>query len=505
MAGDGSMNISALLDALPNSDDPLKTLIQIKTVLFAVHPSALRDVVPNVSFSSVFDCLNSSNSEEVQTCCDILGRLLEALQTQALLINFNEELLRGLENPKQPVREVCLKQVQRAAEENPSELMTYSDILLVIIKQLGDKSIGVAKAAGKVLINLGRNISCLQGLSQGVMLEKLRNVMEQDDITRYRVHEVFIEISQNSPEALLMCSSNGFLQPLINDMYKDDILVQLNCIEMLSQLAMCQHGLLYLDQQGVLGKLETMMGNIESDPMMGLLLPGLIKFFGSVAFLHPKEIMTKYKTFVNMVFSYLECQDVTLRGVAVQTLGFIGSTAEGKLTFDKMGPVVPAAVERIGKLVKEPPSEQRVIALNSVANLLKLKVPDQTEELLNLTESWFRRIAPKPMEVLHNITLQPFTELKTAALNVYTVVAAQPWGQHMFKEHPGFTEYLLDRSTETTKEGKDGKFEIVKTLVESPTAVEIFGQPYFLRLRTYHKEGPYYVRTESSVASEGDN
>ncbi|XP_013409903.1 26S proteasome non-ATPase regulatory subunit 5-like [Lingula anatina] len=192
MAGDGSMNISALLDALPNSDDPLKTLIQIKTVLFAVHPSALRDVVPDVSFSSVFDCLNSSNSEEVQTCCDILGRLLEALQTQALLINFNEELLRGLENPKQPVREVCLKQVQRAAEENPSELMTYSDILLVIIKQLGDKSIGVAKAAGKVLINLGTNMSCLQGLSQGVMLEKLRSVMEQDDITRYRVHEVRI-------------------------------------------------------------------------------------------------------------------------------------------------------------------------------------------------------------------------------------------------------------------------------------------------------------------------
>ena len=67
---------------------------------------------------------------------------------------------------------------------------------------------------------------------------------------------------------------------------------------------------------------------------------------------------------------------------------------------------------------------------------------------------------------------------------------------------PGFNEYLLDRSTEQTKEGKEGKYSIVKTLVDSPTAMELFGRVYFVRLKEFEREGPFYVKVESAVAFE---
>ena len=66
----------------------------------------------------------------------------------------------------------------------------------------------------------------------------------------------------------------GIFQQFTNELYKDDILLQLNCLELLSDLAVTEHGLLYLDQEGIVGKLETMMQSTENDPLAGFLVPG---------------------------------------------------------------------------------------------------------------------------------------------------------------------------------------------------------------------------------------
>ena len=97
---------------------------------------------------------------------------------------------------------------------------------------------------------------------------------------------------------------------------------------------------------------------------------------------------------------------------------------------------------------------------------------------------------------------QPFTELRCGVINIFQVLASQPWGQKTLYDYPGFEEYLLDRSTEQSKEGKDAKFDVIKTLVESPSGREIFGNVYFVRMNEYVNQGPYYVRVEAAVAME---
>ena len=67
-------------------------------------------------------------------------------------------------------------------------------------------------------------------------------------------------------------------------------------------------------------------------------LSGLIKFFGCVARLHPKEVFNTNKTFVNTVFNNLtNPESETLHSLSVQTVGFIGSSVEGKLALEKLG------------------------------------------------------------------------------------------------------------------------------------------------------------------------
>ena len=100
---------------------------------------------------------------------------------------------------------------------------------------------------------------------------------------------------------------------------------------------------------------------------------------------------------------------------------------------------------------------------------------------------------------------QPFPDLRSALFGFMQALALQPWGQRLMNDHPGFKEYLLDRSTEKTKEGKEGKYDIVATLANSPTVIEIFGQPYVVHLKAYCSQGPFYVRVQAEVAMEGDS
>ena len=105
---------------------------------------------------------------------------------------------------------------------------------------------------------------------------------------------------------------------------------------------------------------------------------------------------------------------------------------------------------------------------------------------------------------MQQLAVQPFPEVRLSALNLLKVLAAQPWGQRLLHAQPAFLEYLLDRSTEHDKEGKQAKFEVVEALVNSPTGTDILGRENMVKLRAYHMEGPFYVRVESAVAYEGE-
>ncbi|XP_060078581.1 26S proteasome non-ATPase regulatory subunit 5-like [Ylistrum balloti] len=497
-------DIVRLLGTLSLSDDPIEKLEELKTVVFAVHPSVLENHIGNLSFQQLFTLLNTENGDQLELCCDILSRLLTALGPSGVLSHFNTELLHGLSHKASCVQCLCLQQLQFVGEDSQAleELVRQDDILHQAIQLIGCDSLNVSQKANNVVSCLGHSASGLTALYTSTLLQTLQQVMDRNETVRFRVYELLVKICQLSVVALEYTHESGMLQQLLNEVHKDDILLQLNCIELLSDLAMSEHCLVFLDQQGIIRRLDDMIASVDTDPMAGLLLPGLIKFFGGMARFHPKEVCSEKSIFMNTVLD--NTRNPALSNMAIQTVGFIGSTPEGKVALDKWGGKLLSSVSDIAAVLRNGTTELKINALQAVESLLTLRVEDQTTELLMLTEKWFNLLSHEPLRTLLEIVQQPFTDLRCAAYQVFIAMATQQWAQECMNKFPGFTEFLLDRLTESTKEGKDGKYTLVKTLAESPFAANSFGNPFYVKLKAYCVQGPYFIRAQAEVAMEGE-
>nr|XP_054769978.1 26S proteasome non-ATPase regulatory subunit 5-like [Lytechinus pictus] len=497
-------SINTLLQNLHNGSDLLSTLQGIKTVLQTTHPSELKELLKNVSFDSVFSCLNSTNRNELELSRDILTTLLDNVDVEVLLAQFRDELCMGLGHPQEDIRALCLKQIKRAANETAGLhiLLSDGDLLSLVISKVGDDSLAVAKIAMVVLQVAGSDVKGQGLLFGGQHLANLKSVAAKNDTVRYRVFEVAVHVAGSSSSALEHTVSSGFLQDLVSDINTDDVLIQLNAIEMLANLVVSQHTLCFLEQQGVMGRLENLLIGAQTDQSQDFLLPPIIKFFGTVAHFDPKEVTEKHGSFLRITFELLPSDDPALGCIAVETVGFVGRTVEGKQTLDKQGQGMTDALKVIGRLLVQPPTETRMRALAATQDLFTLQEEHQTDDLLSMQERWFTNLSPKPLDLLLSLCKQPFMEIRCNALLILRALVNQPWAGRMLNQEAGFLEYLLDRTTEPDKEGKETKYSVVKALAEAPSTGDIFGRPALLRLKEYVRDGPFYVRVQSEVAME---
>lgn len=65
---------------------------------------------------------------------------------------------------------------------------------------------------------------------------------------------------------------------------------------------------------------------------------GLVKFFGNLAIMDsPQQVCETYPSFQNKVFEMALDSDPAMVGVALDTLGLLGSSVEGKQVLQKTG------------------------------------------------------------------------------------------------------------------------------------------------------------------------
>ncbi|KAM3599662.1 uncharacterized protein V6R79_009264 [Siganus canaliculatus] len=499
-------SIESLLQQLSGVEDPVEELQCLKTALLSIPVSALRDVVTGQRFNVIFTLLNSSHREQVLLCVDILERILMALSPVALVQNYRVELQGGLTHPNEMVKILALTQIGRIVEhaDAAGEILNNQDILGAVIQCISEEKMSVAKQAIQSLSKLSHSKPGLDKLFQSDLLKVMKDVMATSDIIRYRIYELIVEISSVSPISLGYCANSSFITQLLGELTGDDILIRATAIEMVTTLAHSQHGRQYLAQQGIMDKISNMIRGAETDPFSSLYLPGLVKFFGNLAIMDsPQQVCETYPAFQNKVFEMALDPDPVMIGVALDTLGLLGSTTEGKQVLQKTGEKFKAVLVRMSQLASSGATELRVRSLDAISQLLTLQSEQQTEDLLALTESWFRLLSKEPIDMIRNISTQPFPELHCAALRIFTAIAAQPWGQRLMINTPGFMEFILDRSTGQTKEAKDAKFDLVGALVCSSSAAEILGSQSYILLKTYLREGPYYVTAVASVSTEG--
>ncbi|KAK6481060.1 26S proteasome non-ATPase regulatory subunit 5-like [Huso huso] len=497
--------IEGLLVEISGLEEPIEELRSLQTAVLAIPLNTLGETVSGLRLQALFSLLNTNDSEQIELCVAILGRILQVLEPVHLAQNFREELQRGLNHPSDSVKTLALDQIRRMVEhsEAVTKIANSHEVLKQVLQCIGVEKVSVANEAIKALSKLAQTKAGLDALFMSDLVQDLKDAMTRNDVIRYRVYELIVGISSVSPVSLGYCANSSFLSQLIGELTGNDILVRATSVEMVTTLTHSQHGRQYLAQQGIIDKISNMIIGAESDPLSGLYLPGLVKFFGNLAVVDsPQQICECYPAFIKKVFEMAEGQDPIMTGVALDTLGILGSNVEGKQVLQKTGEKFQNLLKRMSQLARNATTELRVRCLEAIALLLTLPAEQQTEDLLGMTESWFNSFSNQPLELFKNISCQPFPELHCSALKVFTAIASQAWGQKMMIDTPGFVEYIVDRSAQPDKESKDAKYEIVNTLVNSKSTAGIFGNQQYLRLRTYLREGPYYVKAVSSVAVE---
>uniref|UniRef100_A0A9L0IL34 26S proteasome non-ATPase regulatory subunit 5 n=1 Tax=Equus asinus TaxID=9793 RepID=A0A9L0IL34_EQUAS len=453
----------ALLREVSRLEAPLEELRALQSVLQSVPLSELREQAAELHLGPLFSLLHENHREQTALCVSILERLLQAVEPVHVARNLKGDLQRGLTHPSDSVKILTLSQVGRIVENSDAvtEILNNAELLKQVVYCIGGENLSVAKA-------------------------------------------LIVEISSVSPESLNYCTTSGLVTQLLRELTGEDVLVRATCIETVTSLASTHHGRQYLAQEGVIDQISNIIVGADSDPFSSFYLPGFVKFFGNLAIMDsPQQVCERYPVFVEKVFEMTESQDPTMVGVAVDTIGILGSNVEGKQVLQKTGTRFERLLVKIGYQAKNASTELKIRCLDALSSLLYLPPEQQTDDLLRMTESWFSSLSRDPLELFRGISNQPFPDLRCAALKVFTAIADQPWAQKLMFNSPGFVEYVMDRSVERDKASKDAKYELVKALANSKTIAEIFGNPNYLRLRTYLSEGPYYVKPISTTAVEG--
>jgi 26S proteasome non-ATPase regulatory subunit 5 len=439
----------------------------------------------------------------VQQVCDAFNIIIHGSEPGQILWRYTPEIYKILSSKLSIVKTLALEEILRVASDSNSlpQLLSKIDLLTLVTETIADENLGVAIHAMNILKKIGQNEEGIKLLYSGVLLRSIAKLLSLNDIVKFRVYEVIVDIAKNSEGGLSASINSGFLQSLISSLNDDDILIQLNALETLTELALTKVGLDFLEQQQVLQQLADKIARAHETPLSSLLIPGLMKFFGNVAQLCPDEIFSRYPVVISALFEVIESDDQTILAIALDTLGHVSSTVKGKYALQKLGNAMPSTLKKIAEIIKKMPSELRVRGLNNLTRIFSLNKSEQDNRILSLIKSWFDSLSDEPLKLIVSLSKQPFADIRQASLEVLHVIASQEWGQEYIANYPGLVEFLLDRNIESYKKCKEIKFEIVKNLSES--VPNIFDAQTMQRFNKFINEGAFYVDTITEIAVDG--
>lgn len=214
------------------------------------------------------------------------------------------------------------------------------------------------------------------------------------------------------------------------------------------------------------------------------------------------SLVRQYPRFLPLVLEALpSSHDTTLWGIAVDTFALLASNIKSRTVLSELSASTEQCLRAFGSFIINGSVDVRVRTLGAVSQILSCQEEVDCEE--STCRKWFSILGPRVFSTLMSIVKQPFSELHRAALKVFLAMAGSEWGQKELHSHGGFLEYLLDRRTESDKEGRELKYAIVQAMINSSCVESVWGSADVLKLKKYETDGPFYIQSDAAVATEG--
>ena len=260
-----------------SSGHDLMVALQDLSALLNSPSFSLRELAPHIPVHLLFVRLSTTSVEQILLCKGILKKLLSVEKADAIITHYHDFVIEGLNHPQFEVREFCLGELERcsASINGLLALLDNVDILVYTARSLSDEHLSCAKLATNTLINAAKHESGLEILFQHQIQSEFDELLTKKDIIRFRVYELMVVIQALSERAFGSCRKSGVLEKLAKELDGDDILLRLNSIELLTQLADSgRNGLTFVEESGIVTRLNNLLMSAEADPLMSLMLPG---------------------------------------------------------------------------------------------------------------------------------------------------------------------------------------------------------------------------------------
>lgn len=449
------------------------------------------------SFINRFVCSHSQD----QTACDILSMCLDCLDLKdsdsaspsGVLI---EDMVR---HENDALKVIGLQQLLK---NSPDQVISTAAIVDVI-KCLGN-------ATNTTVGTLAMRLLDVQ-LETRFDQEEVRSALEatrSNSISKCRFYEVIVRMA--SRDAQNLQRTGEIISEMVRDLASDDLLLQLNVMEILSQLVATEHGLEYLEAQGVFPRLTAALENIDS---MHILFPGFIKFVGSLANAHTDKMFPRYVHICKPLFEVIISNDSSTLSPCLDTLGVIGRTQAGKVFLDDLTLVNPDGDMKmifmeLAMFLTQLPTEEQIRILHCLENLFQwLSTEDGGEQEPNnrismITEKWYKYLDRGPgLKTVMAYCRNPFPDIKLAGFGVLRAIVDFSWGRTALSETAGGLEYIMDRSMEFHKESFQAKFQVLKCIQRAGSET-CFTEDQRKDIDEYVHKGPFYIKGETEIATE---
>ena len=263
------------------SGEELMITLQDLSALLNSSSFGTREIAPHIPARSLFGCFSTTNEEQISLCKGILNKLLSVEKADAIITQYHDFVIEGLNHPQFEVREFCLGELERcsATVNGLLAILDNVDILVYTTRALSNESLACVKLASNTLINTAKHESGLEILFEHQIQSEIEELLTKKDVIRFRVYELFVAIQRLSEKAFKLCRKSGVLEKLAKELDGDDILLRLNSIELLTQLADSgTNGLMFVEESGIANKLNNLLITAEVDPLISLMLPSKILF-----------------------------------------------------------------------------------------------------------------------------------------------------------------------------------------------------------------------------------
>ncbi|XP_058834476.1 26S proteasome non-ATPase regulatory subunit 5 [Topomyia yanbarensis] len=466
-----------------------------KTVLAEIKSTLISANNTEISHSclkspELLDCLEDANSEQTMLACDILSLCLSNLSIDepAEVKNVIEKSLSHA-NPK--VQTFGLRELRRLLGTQP-DLFANETLILLVIKCLASEDISVGTPSIELLVLLLPRFVNLRGIQ-----ENLESLLRKNEIIRCRLYEVAVKLSLQSEE--LLNTMEKILQNAVKELDVEDVLLQLNVLQVLSELAVNNHGMAYLENNGVFDNLLRKIDKLDDDPLASILIPGLMKFYGSIAAMHPSKIYEGYPKIASLLFDSIVSDDLSVLPVAYDTLGCLANTNEGKRQLHyKHGASLKKTLKHFNTIIRNLPNDLKERLLHCLQSLFSIDTVDN--QITTITQTWYNYMTEEEnLNLIMDYIKNPFPDMRRAALALLKAVIGHRWGQVYMLNTGGFMEYILDRKQEVDKDVIVDKYEIIRQLASST----VFDAQTIFELKKYVAEGAFYVQGITEVAIEG--